>query len=384
LVRGTFLWRAAAFGAALCLGAAALPLRAHGASAAVAAVPKLSISAGSVVEGSGTTTTMTFTVTASSTASSSMSVKYATANGTAVAPGDYTAKSGTVTIASGSTKATITVSVAGDTLDESNETFTVTLSNPVNATLGTTKTGTGTITDNDNPPVVSVGAASVTEGNSGTTPMVFTIATSAASGLPVTVNYQTVNGTATAPGDYTAASGVRTIPAGSRSATVSVPVVGDVRYEGNETMTLRISSPVNATLGTANGTGTIVENDPRPVVSVASTSAAEGNEGTAPMVFTVTASAVSAVPATVSYATTNGSAVAPGDYQAKTGTVTIPAGASTATFTVLVAGDALYEGNETFTVRISNPVNATLGTTTATGPSPIRTRGRRSRLPRSR
>ena len=334
--------------------------------AAPAVVPTISIGAASVTETNSLTTTMSFTVTASATASSAMSANYATANGTAVAPGDYTAKSGTVTIPAGSRTATITVSVAGDKLDEKNETFTVTLSNPVNATLGS-KTGTGTIIDDDAAPVVSVSAASVTEANSGTTSMVFTVKLSAASGLPVSVNYQTANGTAKAPGDYTTTSGVRTIPAGALSATVSVPVVGDALYEGNETFTFTISNPVNATLGTANATGTIVDNDVRPTVSVASASVAEGNTGTTPIVFTVTSSAVSGLPVTVSYATTDGTAKAPGDYTAKTGSVTIPAGSTSATFTVPVVGDAIDEPNETFTVTLSNPINATLGAASATG-----------------
>ena len=117
------------------------------------------------------------------------------------------AKTGTVTIPAGSTNVTITVSIVGDTLDENAETFTVKLTNPVNATI-TNTTGTGTITDNDNPPVVSVGSASANEANPGsTTPMVFTVTNSARSGFPVTLNYQTVNGTATAPADYTAKRG---------------------------------------------------------------------------------------------------------------------------------------------------------------------------------
>ena len=372
MVRAVRLWRVVAFGVVLCLGALGSPLRAQGAippgqGFAPAAAGKLSIGSGQLTEGNTATSAMAFVVSTSTTSSSPMSATYTTANGTAVAPGDYTAKTGTVTIPAGSTNTTITVSIVGDTLDENTETFTVKLTNPVNATI-TNATGTGTITDNDTPPVVSVGPASATEPNTGaTTPMVFTVTNSARSGFPVTVNYQTVNGTATAPADYTAKSGTVTIPAGSLSATVSVTIVGDVLYEGNDTLTLRISNPVHATLGTANGTGTIVENDVRPTVTVANASATEGNSGTTPMVFTVTSSVASGVAATVNYATSNGTATAPADYTAKTGTVTIPAGSKTATFTVLIAGETRYEANETFTVTLSNPVNATLGTASATG-----------------
>ncbi len=353
-----------ALGVVLTLVTVASQLRAQGATPR----PQLSIAAASVAEGNSATTTMTFVVTASATASTTMSVRYATSDITAVAPGDYTAKSGLVTFAPGTRSATITVSVAGDKLYEKNETFLVTLSSPVNATVGTAKSASGTITNDDAAPVVSVGPASVTEGDSGTTAMVFTVTASVVSGLPITVNYGTAAGTAKTPGDYSGASGgTVTIAAGSLSSSFFVPVVGDVLYEGNETFTVVLSNPVNATLGTSTATGTIVDNDPRPAVSLSSASVTEGNAATTLMVFTVTASAVSGVPATVGYQTTDGSAKAPGDYQAKTGTVTIPPGSKTATFSVLVVGDTVPESTESFTVTLSNPVNATLGTATGTG-----------------
>ena len=284
---------AVALGSVVVLTALGVPLHAQsaiplGMDAAGAAPGRMSIGSAVLTEGNSLTSSMAFVVSAPTTSSSPMRATYTTMDGTAVAPADYSARTGTVTIPGGATNVTVVVPIVGDTIDESNEAFTVRLSNPVNATI-VNGTGTGTITDNDAPPVVSVGTASATEPNSGSTPMVFTITTSVASSFPVTVNYQTVNGTATAPADYTAASGSRTIPAGSTSTTVSVPVVGDVLYEGNETYTLRISNPVNATLGTTNGTGTILENDARPTVTANGTAASEGNAGTTPMVFTVVA-----------------------------------------------------------------------------------------------
>jgi hypothetical protein len=82
-----------------------------------------------------------------------VTVNYATGNGSASAPPDYAATSGTLTFDPGQTSKTVTVNVAGDTLDEPNETFTLQLSAPVAGTLGTAQ-GTGTIVDDDEPPPV--------------------------------------------------------------------------------------------------------------------------------------------------------------------------------------------------------------------------------------
>ncbi|HZV37807.1 MAG TPA: Calx-beta domain-containing protein [Pseudoxanthomonas sp.] len=110
-------------------------------------------------------------------------------------------------------------------------------------------------------PTVSISNGSATEG----TTMVFTVSLSASSSTSVTVKLSTSNGTAVAPADYTAQTGVTvTVPAGSTSATVNVPTVNDTTYEGNKTFAATISSPTNATLGTASGTGTIIDDEDPP------------------------------------------------------------------------------------------------------------------------
>ncbi len=96
-----------------------------------------------------------------------MTFDWATAAGTATAGTDYVAASGSRTIAAGATTTTIAVTVNGDVLDEANETFGVTLSNPGNATIGD-GSGLGTITDDDAAPTLSVDDVTVLEGNAGT------------------------------------------------------------------------------------------------------------------------------------------------------------------------------------------------------------------------
>ncbi len=172
-------------------------------------MPSLSIGPVSVTEGQSGTTVATFTATLSPISAQTVTVNYSTANGTATAGSDYVAKSGTLTFAPGVSTRPISVTVNGDTTVEPNETFSVTLSSPTNAVLGTA-TGTGTIlTDDTAPglPSLALDNVSVTEGQSGTTVATFTVTLSPTSTQTVTVNYATADGTATADSDYVAKSG---------------------------------------------------------------------------------------------------------------------------------------------------------------------------------
>lgn len=111
-------------------------------------LPTVSIGDRSAAEGDSGTKTFKFTVSLPKPSDVSVSVAYATADGTALAPGDYTAKSGKVRFAPGETTKTIKVSVNGDTVGEANETFTVKLSTPTNATIADGQ-GVGTIVNDD-------------------------------------------------------------------------------------------------------------------------------------------------------------------------------------------------------------------------------------------
>ena len=111
-------------------------------------VPALSINDVTVTEGNAGTTNATFTVSLSASSSQQVTVNFATADDTAIQPGDYTSSSGTLTFASGETTKSITVSVNGDTADEADERFFVNLSGATNATISDGQ-GVGTITDDD-------------------------------------------------------------------------------------------------------------------------------------------------------------------------------------------------------------------------------------------
>src|SRR5438270_3853088 len=323
-------------------------------------------------EGNSGTTPFVFTVTLSSASTNTVTVAYMTVDGTATstagAPGnpDYTAQSGTVTFTPGQTSKTITVNVNGDVVFEPNETFSVTLSSPTNATIAT-PTGTTTILNDDNQPSISINSPSQPEGNAGTSLMPFTVSLSAASTQTITVNYATADGTATAPSDYVATSGMLTFTPGQTTQTINVTINGDTTNEPNETFNVNLSSPTNATISNTMGTGTIQNDDAVPTVSIGNVSQNEGNSGTTPFDFTATLSQASAQVVTVNYATANGTATAPSDYTATSGTLTFNSGTTTQTITVNVNGDTTFEPDETFTVNLSSPSNATISAATGNG-----------------
>ena len=328
----------------------------------------VSIADVNIPEGDSGTTSAVFVVTLSAPSGQQVTVDYATSNGTAVAGSDYTATSGTLTFPAGNTRQTILVAVRGDTTDEADETFAVALRNPSAQARLVDATATGTIIDDDEAPALSIAAASVTEGNTGTTRMVFAVTLSAASKQQVTVGYATSNGTAVAGSDYTATSGTLTFPAGNTRQTILVAVRGDTTDEADETFTVALRNPsAQARLVDATATGTIIDDDEAPALSIAAASVTEGNTGTARMSFSVTLNPASGQQVTVDYATSNGTAVAGSDYTATSGTLTFAAGNTRQTIAVFVQGDTTPEPDETFALTLRHPSRATLMEPVATG-----------------
>jgi large repetitive protein len=215
-----------------------------------------------VTEGSGGTTNAVFSLALSAPNGGTITVDFATADGSATAPTDYFANSGTVTFNPGEVSKQIIVQVVGDIDIESNETFSLNLSNPNNATIAGTGFALATITDNDTPTITIATPVTITEANAGFTTAVFNVSLSAPSGNTVTVAYTTANGSAASPSDYTAQSGVLTFPPGVTGRQIVVQIVGDVFIEANETYSVNLSSPTNATIaGSGFGLGTITNND---------------------------------------------------------------------------------------------------------------------------
>jgi hypothetical protein len=318
--------------------------------------PAMSIGDVSVNENAGTAT---FTVTLSFATPNVVSASYGTASGTATAGQDFTTTTGTVSFAANTTSRTFTVAITNDTTDENDETFVVNLTNPsANVTIADNQ-ATATIVDNDNPPTVSIVDRTVTEG----TTAGFTVTLSAISGKTVTVNYAMTAGTATAGADFTASTGMLTFTPGTTTQTINVPTINDTIPEANETYTVTLNTPVNVTISDGSGAGVINDND-SPTVRINDISVNEPSGSTGTATLTVTLSSASTANVVVPYSTSNGTASSSGttpDYTAVTsGSVTIPAGQTTASINITVRGDNLDEENETFNVNLGTPTNATI------------------------
>ena len=249
-------------------------------------------------------------------------------------------------------------------LDEDDETVIVTLTGATNATLdedAADLTATGTISDDDATPTLSVNDVSVVEGGKAA----FTVTLSAASGRAVSFRWKTANATGAAAagaGDYTAVGTLQTvtIAAGSTTAAIEVETTQDTLDEPAETFLVQLSAATNATIADGEGTGTITDNDAVPTLSVNDAAVAEGGKAT----FTVRLSAVSGRAVTFKWKTaadTGAAAAGATDYTAVgETTVTIAAGSTTAAIEVQTTQDTLDEADETFLVELSAPTNATL------------------------
>jgi parallel beta-helix repeat protein len=328
----------------------------------VIAAPTLAINDVALIEGNAGTTNAVFTVTLSGAQASCVpvTVNFATADNTALlANNDYANTSGMLTFntphASATITQTISVPVNGDMTVEANETFFVNLTSPTGATI-TDAQGVGTI-NNDDTTELAINDVAVTEGNSGTVNATFTVSLTKPSALPVTVQYQTANNTATAPSDYAAvALTTLTFNPLEVSKQITVVVNGDMTVEANETFFANLSNPSGATINDAQGVGTI-NNDDATTVAINDVAVSEGNSGTVNANFNVTLSKPSAEQVTVSYATANGTATTgDNDYAAASGTVTFAAGETSKPVAVTVNGDTKVEANETFNVNLSNIV----------------------------
>ena len=331
--------------------------------------PVLRIADASAAEGSA----IAFTATLEPASAKTVTVNYATSveSGDTATAGDFTAKSGSLSFGPGETEKTFTVVTTGDAANEDDETFTVTLSGPANATLGDA-TATGTIEDDDGPPTLRIADASGSEGGD----IAFTATLWPASARTVTATWtaSVESGDTAASGDLSGTlTGTLTFAPGDLTRTFTVATAADTVDEDDETFTVTLSNLSNAMLGNATAQGTIVDDDAAPVLRIAD---ASGSEGSA-ITFTVTLASAStetleppsAKTVTVNYATSvaTGDTAATGDFTAKSGTLSFAPGDTEKTFTVVTAGDAVDEANETFTVTLSGPANATLRDATATG-----------------
>lgn len=306
-----------------------------------------------------------FDVALSQPVDAEVTVHFSTADGTAtVADNDYEAViDQAVIFSAGSLAQTVSVEVNDDSTLESDEDFAAILAdldaNGRAVTLGAP--GSGVIEDDEPLPSLSINDVGAAE-NDGV--LTFTVTLSFVNVQETSVELTTSDDSAHAPDDYSAKSGIVVIPAGESSATIAIDLVDETLIEGNETFTVDLANPVNASIGDDQGVGTIENDDGSPVLQIEDTSNSE-EEGT--LSFGVTLDRPSTLDVTVEYASSDGTATAPGDYAAVDGQLTIAAGSTAGEIVIDVVDDELVESDETLKISLSNAGNAVIGDGQATG-----------------
>jgi RHS repeat-associated protein len=184
----------------------------------------------------------------------------------------------------------------------------------------------------------------------------------------LTVNY-TLSGTANNSTDYQTLPGTVTFTAGKDTATIDLNVIDDNIFEGTETVTLSLTAnPAYIIPAAPSPSINIADNDTKATVSISDVSIKEGDSGTTNATFTVSLSNPSTQTITVDYATADGTATAGSDYtKVNRTTLTFAPGETSKTVNITVNGDLEFEADETFKLNLSDAVNATITTTSATG-----------------
>lgn len=306
--------------------------------------------------------------------SGTVTVDYDTADGTATAASDYQPASGTLTFPDGDVSETFVVTILDDSVFEGDETLLASLSNVGGgATLGSPANATITINEDDPPPAAgslefALAVVAVDEADSSVD---VEVVRSGGSAGAVSIDYVTNDGTATAGSDYVAATGTLDFADGQTSRQITVGVLDDSLFEGDEDFGLSLSNPTGGASPGAQSQMlvTVIDDDPQPPAGNLqfSSDTYSFDENAGVVVLSVTRTGGSSGAVGVDYASTNGTATATQDYQPLNGTLLLADGETGASIDVTLIDDSVYEGDEDFTVSISNVTGgATLTGVTST------------------
>ena len=323
----------------------------------------LSISDSAVTEGAGK---IRFSLTRNNFKSLiTLSVFWRTRDGSALAGEDYTAASGTVLFPPNDIELSryFEIELQDDNLIEDDETFDVVITTGAYDFIVIKDTAIGTIRNNDVPNLF-VADATALEGED----MQFSVTLDATFSQDISFSYYTLAGSALAGADYTEVTAnsmtTASIPAGSTSVSIAIPIISDAVVEGSESFFLVLTEPVNVTLANPRATGTIKG---LATIHITSSSALESEQE---LRFVAQLESPFAEEVSFSYYTLAGSALAGADYTEVTAnsitTASIPAGSTSVAIVISIIDDATVENDETFDIRLSNPVNAILGQAQAT------------------
>ena len=346
-----------------------------GVDAAAAALPELSFDNINItVDEDGSQAALS--VELSQTSADTVTVDYATSDGSALAGDDYTATSGTLTFTAGETVMAIIVPILDDDTYEPTERFDVTLSNPTGATLPPYPGAAINIRDDESPPTASIDDVTVGE-DAGTMTVTLNLSHESSRRTVYETTTSRVGGTATQGADYenflSGGEARITVPAGDTQASLDITITDDAAAETSETITIRWDndptgiSNGDATPNTINFTGTITDNDSGVQMTVQDASADENSSSINFFInFSETLTETVTFDYTTSIESSDTAEAADFDAESVTG-YRVLSGATGGAITIDLNDDVLYEGDETFTVTISNPVNAGIADATATG-----------------
>ncbi len=328
-------------------------------------------------EGTQSNTTFPFTVSLDMPSSDTVTANFATMDGTAVAGIDYTARSGQLVFLPGETSSIVNVTVLANSVPEIDKTFTIELSNVINATVGNTS-ATGSILNDDTSTLAFTGpAGSLIEGDT----FAYDLTLSGPSTFVISVDYSLASGTAVVGVDLADMSGTITFNPGETSAQILVDTFDDSEFEPDEDFSINLTNPVNTQLSTNQITSTIQDNEVS-LLSIQPGNVVEGNSGKSPFTIlnmTVTLTPPSLSQITVKYGRTAGGTASNigffnqnGDIQvvgpfttcnpdstnpnamAGCPTVTFNPGESQKNIAIQVNGDTSIEGDENFFIKLFN------------------------------
>ena len=219
----------------------------------------------------------------------------------------------------------------------------------------------------DLPTAISVNDVRAAQGSAGTAEAVFTVSLSSPSGKPVTVKFDTADGTAKAGSDYVASSGMLTFKPRETTKTITIEVNNRPPGAPDKTFFVNLTNSPNATIARAQGVGTIAGDALRPRMAINDVSVLPGNARRPAANFTVRLSKTSDQRVTVDFATADGTASAGSDYVATSGTLTFSPGETSHIISVALKGDSQDRASRTFVVDLTNPTNATFSQAWGTG-----------------
>jgi hypothetical protein len=310
----------------------------------------------------------TVAVELSEASQSEITVDYAVKIGGSAQPtADYTLSASTLTFDPGDVEESISINVVNDTTGEDHETIILELSSPTGTTLGFPSVHTHIIEDDDAPPgtvVMSFGSSNTFADESITSAQV-PVSLSESSDQQISVTWTTTEDSATDPEDYAGGSQQLVFAAGETEKTINIAVVDDDEAEANESFRIQLTGWTPNNIVSVNNPDhfyTISDNDfPRIIEFVEASK--NRSEFQTSYDIVVTLNTPDALPVTVDYSVTSGSATAVDDFTLAAGTLTFDAGTTASTLPLTIVNDTENENDEDIVVTLSNPSsNGEIGT----------------------